>query len=57
MAPVFTIRDGMKAQLDLCINNLLHRGVFDAGQLFLPDSLIVHIIPRFEKVIRAEQGA
>ena len=57
MAPVLAIRNGMEAQFDLCINYLLHGGVFDAGQLLLPSLAIVQVCARYEEVFRTEQRA
>ena len=53
MPSVFTIRDGMEAQLDLCIHNVLHGGIFNARQLLLLSLAIVQVCACFEEVIRA----
>jgi hypothetical protein len=47
----------MKAQLDLCLHNLVHSSVLDAGQLLLLRLAIVQVGSNFQKSLRAEERA
>ena len=46
----------METHFDLCINNVLYRGVFNAGQLLLPSLAMVQVCARLKEVMRAEKG-